>query len=104
MCSSIPTQALLPVEAPASDRRLTAAVVLAGICTFLQVYATQPLLPMFRRVFSASELQVSFTVSAVTLAVAIAAPFVGAVADFVGRKAVIVPAILGLSIPTALTV
>lgn len=89
--------------APASDTRLTAAVVLAGICTFLQVYATQPLLPGFRRIFAASELRVSFTVSAVTLAVAIASPVVGSLADFVGRKAVIVPAILGLSVPTALT-
>jgi len=56
----------------------------------------------FGRIFAASELRVSFTVSAVTLAVAIASPVAGSVADYVGRKAVIVPAILGLAIPTAL--
>lgn len=81
---------------------MTAAVVLAGICTFLQVYATQPLLPAFRRIFAASELRVSLTISAVTLAVAITAPLVGSLADYLGRKAVIVPAILGLAIPTVL--
>jgi predicted MFS family arabinose efflux permease len=87
---------------PKIDRQMTAAVVLAGVCTFLQIYVTQPLLPEFERVFQASALRVSFTVSAVTLAVAIASPLVGSLADFLGRKAVIVPAILGLAIPTAL--
>lgn len=86
-----------------NHRRLTIAVVLAGFCTFLQVYVTQPLLPEFRRIFAASEFHVSLTVSAVTLAVALASPFVGAVADMVGRKRIIVPAILGLAVPTALS-
>jgi MFS family permease len=81
---------------------MTAAVVLAGIFTFLQIYVTQPLLPEFGRLFSASALQVSFTVSAVTIAVAIASPVVGSFGDYLGRKAVIVPSILGLAIPTVL--
>lgn len=77
-------------------------VVVAGFCTFLQVYATQPLLPQFQKLFSASALATSLTVSAVTTAVALASPWVGSLADALGRKRVIVPAILGLSLPTLL--
>ncbi len=77
-------------------------VVVAGFCTFLPVYATQPLLPLFRQLFSASALATGLTVSAVTTAVALAAPWVGWLADSVGRKRVIVSAILGLTVPTCL--
>jgi MFS transporter, YNFM family, putative membrane transport protein len=82
--------------------QMRAGVVIAGFCTFLPVYATQPLLPQFQQLFSASVLGTSLTVSAVTLAVALAAPWVGLAADSVGRKRVIVSAILGLSVPTCM--
>jgi YNFM family putative membrane transporter len=64
-------------------------VVLAGFTAFLDLYATQPLLPLLTRVFGASHFQVSLTITAATLAVAIAAPIVGRVADLAGRKRVI---------------
>ena len=76
--------------------------MIAGFCTFLPVYVTQPLLPQFQQLFSASALATSFTVSAVTMAVALAAPWVGLLADSLGRKRVIVSAILGLSLPTCM--
>ena len=79
-----------------------AAVMLAGMCTFLNVYPTQPLLPFFRRLFHATELQVSMTVSAPIFAVALVAPFVGILAERKGRKKVIVPSLLLLTIPTAM--
>ncbi len=79
------------------------ALFLTGIAAFLGLYATQPLLPEFRQIFGASELMVSFTVSAPVLAVALAAPFLGLLADTVGRRRVIVTAMLGLSIVAALT-
>ncbi|HVP53326.1 MAG TPA: MFS transporter [Terriglobales bacterium] len=79
-----------------------AAVMLAGMCTFLNVYPTQPLLPYFRHLFHASELAVSFTVSATVFAVALVAPFVGVLAERQGRKRVIVPSLLLLSMPTVL--
>jgi predicted MFS family arabinose efflux permease len=69
------------------------AIGLVGFCAFLSLYSTQPLLPLFHRVFNASKLAVSLTVSASTLAVALAAPFVGMIADLRGRKKVIIPAI-----------
>lgn len=78
------------------------AVMLAGTCTFLNVYCTQPLLPFLRHLYHASELQVSLTVSATTFAVALAAPFVGLMAERIGRKKVIVPALFLLTLPTLL--
>lgn len=76
--------------------------MLAGMCTFLNVYSTQPLLPLFRQVFHASELAVSLTVSATILATAVTAPIIGIVAERRGRKKVIVPSLLLISVPTVL--
>ncbi|MDR3570422.1 MAG: MFS transporter [Syntrophobacteraceae bacterium] len=76
------------------------ALFVAGFATFINLYITQPLLPMFRELFRASELMVSLTVSAPVLAVALTAPFQGLVADRLGRKRVIVAAIAGLAVPT----
>lgn len=88
-------------QAAGPDWRVV-AVALAGFCTFLDLYATQPLLPLFVRLFHAPTAQVSLTVSAATLAVALGAPFAGLLADRVGRKPVIVASIFGLVLPTAL--
>lgn len=79
------------------------AAMIAGGCTFLNVYCTQPLLPLFQRIFHASEVEVSLTVGAVTLSVAIMAPFVGLVAETIGRKKVIVPALFAMAVATLLT-
>lgn len=73
--------------------RAVSAMFFTGFCAFLGLYATQPLLPLFHQAFNASKLAVSLTVSAATLAVAVAAPFVGMLADRRGRKKVIIPAI-----------
>src|SRR3954464_3734230 len=75
-------------------------VVLAGFTAFLDLYATQPLLPLLMRAFDASPFAVSLTVTATTMAVAIAAPFVGRLADVVGRKPVIVGSALSLAVAT----
>jgi MFS family permease len=77
--------------------------MIAGGCTFLNVYCTQPLLPLFRHLFQASEFEVSLTVGAVTLAVALTAPFVGLIAETFGRKKVIVPALFAMTVTTLLT-
>ena len=78
------------------------AVMIAGACTFLNVYSTQPLLPFLQRQFHASEIGVSLTVGAVTLAVALMAPVTGMIAETIGRKKVIVPALFALAVPTVL--
>jgi predicted MFS family arabinose efflux permease len=82
--------------------KATLATMLAGMCTFLNVYCTQPLLPLLRRVFHATELEVSLTVSATILATALTAPIIGMLAERRGRKKVIVPSLFLLTIPTAL--
>ncbi len=76
--------------------------MLAGACTFLNVYCTQPLLPYFQQLFHATEVQVSLTVGAPTLAVALMAPFTGMIAESIGRKKVIVPALFAMAVPTLL--
>jgi MFS transporter, YNFM family, putative membrane transport protein len=78
------------------------AAMIAGACTFLNVYCTQPLLPLFHQYFHASEIAVSLTVGAVTLAVALTAPLTGMLAESIGRKKVIVPALFALAVPTLL--
>jgi MFS family permease len=79
------------------------AVAIAGGSAFIDMYATQPLLPELRTAFGASEAAVGLTISAITLACALAAPFVGSLADRLGRKRVIVTAIAGLGVVTLAT-
>ena len=78
------------------------ALFITGFGTFLNLYVTQPLLPEFRRLFHASEILVSLSVSAPVLAVALTAPLVGLLSDALGRKRVIVASMLGLALPTVL--
>ena len=91
----------MPATAAASKTR-TAAVVFAGICAFITLFAPQPLLPLLAREFRVSAGAISLVVTASTLAVAFAAPFAGVVADRFGRKRVIVPAAFLLAVPTLL--
>ena len=77
-----------------------AAVTLCGVCAFLQLYCTQPLLPLFTTLFDASKTAVGLTVSAATLGVALSAPVFGALTERLPRKRVIVGSLLGIAIPT----
>jgi len=79
-----------------------AAVVLCGVCAFLNLYCTQPLLPLLTRIFHASKTGVGMTVSAATLGVAISAPVFGALTERMARKRVIVLSLVGVSVPTLL--
>src|SRR5215213_9228816 len=65
-----------PVKSLLLDVRVI-MVTLTGFCVFLNVYATQTLLPLFQHVFGATKLHVSLTVSATTIGIALAAPIVG---------------------------
>ncbi|HEX3704093.1 MAG TPA: MFS transporter [Vicinamibacterales bacterium] len=77
-------------------------VVLAGFSAFLDLYATQPLLPFLARTFHASALRVSLTVTAPAVAVAIAAPVVGRLADRFGLRRMIVGSAFALAAATLL--
>ncbi|MGH6967503.1 MAG: MFS transporter [Stellaceae bacterium] len=79
-----------------------AAVWLAGFCSFLDLYAPQSILPTIRDLYGVDAGEASHMISATTLAVAIIAPFTGVGADMVGRKRVIVAAMIALIVPTVL--
>jgi len=79
-----------------------AAVTLCGVCAFLELYCTQPLLPLLTRLFHASKTGVGMTVSAATLGVALSAPFVGALTERMARKKVVVACLVGIGVPTLL--
>jgi MFS family permease len=76
--------------------------MLCGVCAFLSLYATQPLLPLLTGLFHASKTGVGWTVSASTLGVALSAPFFGALTESLSRKRVIVVSLIGISVPTLL--
>lgn len=80
----------------------TFPVVLAGFAAFLDLYATQPLMPLLARTFDASASQVGLTITAPTIAVALAAPAVGKWADHFGLRRTILAAAIALTVTTAL--
>ena len=108
LAAANPAIELIEEQLPPPDRAglgspsSVAAVCLCGVVAFLNLYVTQPLLPLFTRIFQAPKSVVGLTVSAATLGVAISAPILGSLAERLNRKRVIVTAILALSVPTLL--
>jgi MFS transporter, YNFM family, putative membrane transport protein len=83
------------------DRRRV-AISLAAFCAFLDLYAPQAVLPLLREELDVGAGDVGLLVSATTFAIALIAPFTGAVADVLGRKRVIATAMMVLVLPTIL--
>ncbi len=79
------------------------AVFVCGAIAFLNLYCTQPLLPLLSRVFRASEASVSVTVSASTMGVALAAALLAIFGERLDRKKMIVGSMVALAIATMLT-
>jgi predicted MFS family arabinose efflux permease len=82
------------------SRRL--AVAAAGFCAFLNLYSPQALLPALAAEFSVSVATASGIMTASSAAIALTAPFTGAVADVLGRRRVITAAMLAVVLPMAL--
>lgn len=78
------------------------AIALAGYCAFLNLYSPQALLPVLAREFGASAGRISAVMTASSLAIALTAPFTGAIADVLGRKRVITCAMLAMTVPMAM--
>ncbi len=78
------------------------AVAVAGLCTFLNLYAPQAILPALAGSFAVPLARTAWSVTAPLLAVAAVAPFAGAVSDRLGRKRLIVGACAALAVPTLL--
>jgi YNFM family putative membrane transporter len=109
--SSIAQEELLTPEAPLPPSELPSgigplssvmAVGLCGVFAFIDLYATQPLLPLLTGLFHASKAAVGLTVSASTLGVALSAPVWGVFAERLSRRRVIVWSIVALAVPTLL--
>lgn len=82
--------------------RRAAAVVLAGFATFLNLYTPQAILPLIAAAFAVDVADTGLTITASLVAVAVVAPFAGAISDRVGRKRLIAAACMLLSVPTLL--
>ncbi|MGA7313175.1 MAG: MFS transporter, partial [Silvibacterium sp.] len=94
LAAANPAIELIEEQLPPPDRAglgspsSVAAVCLCGVVAFLNLYVTQPLLPLFTRIFHAPKSVVGLTVSAATLGVAISAPILGSLAERLNRKRV----------------
>jgi YNFM family putative membrane transporter len=80
------------------------AIATAGFCAFLNLYSPQALLPELASEFHVGPSAISTLMTAGTLAIALTAPFTGALADIVGRKRLITTAMFATCIPTLLTI
>jgi len=92
--SALPSSSLLDIR--------VLMVALTGFCVFLDVYATQTLLPLFTRIFEASKFEVSLTVSAVTVGIALSAPWIGLAGERFGPKQTMAMSVTLLTIPLLL--
>ena len=101
------TTALPDSLSPSREGAGPASPVLAafacGAFAFIDLYCTQPLLPMLARVFAVSEAHVGVTVSASTLGVAISACLLGMYGERADRKRTIVRSMMALGVCTLLT-
>ena len=80
----------------------TLAVPTAGFATFLNLYSPQALLPRLSHEFNVSAGEISTLITAATAAIALTAPFTGALADVLGRKRLITASIFAIVVPTLL--
>jgi MFS transporter, YNFM family, putative membrane transport protein len=78
------------------------AVATAGFCAFVNLYSPQALLPELAREFHVGPDQISSLMTAGTAAIALTAPFTGALADVVGRKRLITGAMFAIAVPTVI--
>jgi MFS transporter, YNFM family, putative membrane transport protein len=76
------------------------AIAAAGFTAFVNLYSPQALLPELSHEFNVSAGQISALMTASTAAIALTAPFTGALADVLGRKRLITAAAFAVVVPT----
>jgi len=76
------------------------AVATAGFSAFVNLYSPQALLPELSREFAVGAGEISALMTASTAAIALTAPFTGALADVLGRKRLITAASFAVVAPT----
>lgn len=82
--------------------RREVAVLVCGMCSPLSIYAAQPILPVLAQGFGVQPGGAGLTVAAPTIALALAAPFIGSLSDRFGRKPMILAALALIAVPTLL--
>ena len=76
------------------------AVATAGFAAFVNLYSPQALLPRLAAEFRVGPSEISTLMTAGTAAIALSAPFSGALADVTGRKRLITAAMFAIVVPT----
>jgi YNFM family putative membrane transporter len=89
----------MAVWRPSFDLR-NIGVATAGFGTFINLYSPQALLPELATEFHVGPSAISALMTASTAAIALTAPFTGALADVVGRKRLITAAMFATVVPT----
>ncbi len=80
----------------------TAALYVATVACYADMYVTQPVLPLLSLEFGISPAKAGLSVSAVVVGIAVASSFYGPLSDALGRKRVMVGSALLLVLPTSL--
>src|ERR1700691_6240178 len=78
------------------------AVATAGFAAFVNLYSPQALLPQLAHEFPVSAGEIASLMTASTGAIALTAPFTGALADVAGRKRLITAAMFAITVPTVI--
>jgi len=76
------------------------AIATAGFAAFINLYSPQALLPKLAGEFGVGAAAISALMTASTAAIALTAPFTGALADVLGRKRLITAAMFAVVAPT----
>jgi predicted MFS family arabinose efflux permease len=76
------------------------AIATAGFTAFVNLYSPQALLPELSHDFGVGAGEISALMTASTAAIALTAPFTGALADVLGRKRLITAAAFAVVVPT----
>ncbi|MDE1971694.1 MAG: MFS transporter [Hyphomicrobiales bacterium] len=76
------------------------AIATAGFSAYVNLYSPQALLPELSHEFGVGPGEISALMTATTAAIALTAPFTGALADVLGRKRLITAAAFAIVVPT----
>lgn len=101
--SATPASSLFIKRGTPQFMRVTLALFSAGLATFALLYCVQPILPVLSQEFGVSPAESSFSLSISTGLMAVGLLFTGPLSDAVGRKSVMVVALLLAAICTLLS-
>jgi MFS transporter, YNFM family, putative membrane transport protein len=97
--------ALVPISSgTAAYRRLSLALVIAGLATFSLLYSVQSLLPVFAKEFKVSAGESSLVVSLATGAMAITLLVASVISDSIGRRQMMAASLFAASVLTLVSV